>query len=241
MWKTQTLFIHNCSRFLSFSTPLISSLYSFTLDSSPSVIQQRAGVSWCWLLPAFHCGPVTALFSLPLSSLSLSGVVLLNNLFRMTQIAVRGWLTNARIFHCRTVFFMEKHQLLIVPSFSSFSEKHCKSVCAAVVSRFQVPDESTRPPSLTTSCGLTLFEKKKAMSVFWGGFAFQCCWECCPDLWFPPTPQATSMPSCRRRSSSSQSPWSTQWEGGSTLTTTQVRLGCEEEFFFTYCCYCKQL
>lgn len=107
-------------------------------------------------LRSCHCS-----LSLPLSSLSLSGVVLLNNLFRMTQIAVRGWLTNARIFHCRTVLLMEKHQLLIVPSFSSFSEKHCKSVCAAVVSRFQVPDESTRPPSLTTSSGLTLFEKKK--------------------------------------------------------------------------------
>lgn len=107
-------------------------------------------------LRSCHCS-----LSLPLSSLSLSGVVLLNNLFRMTQIAVRGWLTNACIFHCRTVLLMEKHQLLIVPSFSSFSEKHCKSVCAAVVSRFQVPDESTRPPSLTTSSGLTLFEKKK--------------------------------------------------------------------------------
>lgn len=45
-----------------------------------------------------------------------------------------------------------------------------------------------------------------------------------------PRLQATLMPSCRRRSSSSQSLWSTQWEGGSTLTTTQVRLGCEEEF-----------
>lgn len=32
----------------------------------------------------------------------------------MTQIAVRGWLTNARIFHCRTLLLMEKHQLLIV-------------------------------------------------------------------------------------------------------------------------------
>lgn len=32
----------------------------------------------------------------------------------MTQIAVRGWLTNAPIFHCRTLLLVEKHQLHVV-------------------------------------------------------------------------------------------------------------------------------
>lgn len=105
-----TFEINNCHRIQSFLSPLIYFLLSFT-QNLPSVIQQRAGVSCCWLFPAFHCSPVTAL---PLSSVSLSGVVLLNNLFRMTQIAVRGWLTNAPIFHCRTLLSMEKHQLHVV-------------------------------------------------------------------------------------------------------------------------------
>lgn len=82
-------------------------VFFFSTDSS-SVIQQRAEVNWCWLVSTFLCGPV---ITQPLSSVSVSGAFLLNNLIRMTQIAVRGRLTNARIFQCHSLSLMEKHYL----------------------------------------------------------------------------------------------------------------------------------
>lgn len=73
-----------------------------------SLVQQRAELNWCWLLPTFLCGPV---ITQPLSSVSLSGVFLLNNLIYMTQITVRGRLTNSCICHCHSLLLMEKHLL----------------------------------------------------------------------------------------------------------------------------------
>lgn len=83
-----------------------------------SLIQQREKVIWYWLVLTFLCGPV---ITQPLSSVSVSGAFLLNNLIRMTQITVRGRLTNACIFHCHSLLLMEKHHLPDVCF--SFSER----------------------------------------------------------------------------------------------------------------------
>lgn len=172
---------HNCTVLFCFFKNISQCVcFPFPNDFS-SVIQQRAGMSWCWLVTAFHCGPV---ITQPLS-VSLSGAVLLNNLFRMTQIAVRGWLTNARIFHCHTLLLMEKHQLLIIsclffllligdlPRGSAFNKAPLKSISRFFLIikktllnflappgscglRFQVPNTCQQDPSLTASSALTL-------------------------------------------------------------------------------------
>lgn len=106
-----------------------------------------------------------------------------------------------------------------------------------MVLRFQVPDESTRPSLWRPPLGSHSIKKKGGgHECVLRRICFLVLLGMLPWLVILP-PQATSAPSCRRRSSSSQSLWSTQWEGGSTLTTTQVRPGQRRNF---YKCKTKQ-
>lgn len=145
-----------------------------------STTQQRADMSRCWLVPTFLCGPVT---TQPLSSVSVSGAFLLNNLFRLTQIAVRGRLTNTRIFRSHRVVLMERHKLLNIsclfffylrdvapnssvkqqqtatPDTSLLSVKQCSGLCC------QALDACQHDPPQTAS-------KKSIVEDFRGFFLF---------------------------------------------------------------------
>lgn len=87
--------------------------------------------------------------------------------------------------------------------------------------------------------------KKKAMSVFWGGFAFHCCWECCPDLW-PPPPLHRQLRCLHAEGDLRAARVRGQHNEREGQLWRQHRLGWGVKrifffFFFTYCCYCKQL
>lgn len=110
-------------------------LFTCSTDSS-SVLQQRAAVNWCWLHSTFLCGPV---ITQPLSSVSVSGAFLLNNLIFITQIAVRGRRNNSCISHCHNTVSLMSHSrfasvkvwpnseagFLINKTTPTSSNKHC--------------------------------------------------------------------------------------------------------------------